>query len=507
MQQNRNIDMGDTAIFVEHLTVRLNGREILRDISFKINHGECLAIIGKTGSGKTTLIKALMGQLFLFGKVSLTNRECKRPYVVVITRQHRFNNLSNLSSFYYQQRFNSFDAEDAQTVEDELKKITPDHVEIKSVLQRLKILHVINSRLIELSNGEQKRLQLAKALLQHPEFILFDNPYVGLDVEARKILNEIIDELVMEGIHILLVTGSRDIPNTVTHVAILNEGKIDYLQSRQEFMLKKSREIDKEVIEVKVNRDFENNNPSKILLDSIPQAYGFTDFDMALKMVNVNVQYHGKMIVQNVNWEVQKGTCWNLTGHNGSGKSTLLSLVNGDNPQAFANEIYLFDRRKGSGESIWDIKRQIGYFSPELHYYFDSGANCVDIVASGLFDTVGLFRKLNEEQKSISLKWMQVFMIEKFADKPFQYLSDGEQRLVLLARAMVKNPPFLILDEPCQGLDDQATSMFIELINHICVNFKKTLIYVSHYAAEIPPCVQNRITIQGGMIISSGTIK
>jgi molybdate transport system ATP-binding protein len=184
---------------------------------------------------------------------------------------------------------------------------------------------------------------------------------------------------------------------------------------------------------------------------SMPSAYTYDDFENAVRMVDVHISYGDKVILDNINWEVKKGECWAVSGHNGSGKSTLLSLINGDNPQAFANQIWLFDKRKGTGESIWDIKKNIGYISPELHHYFDMGTDCLSIVASGLFDTVGLFRKLNEEQVWLTRQWMALLHIQRFEERMFQRLSDSEQRRVLLARALVKNPPMLILDEPCQG--------------------------------------------------------
>ncbi|MGH2647015.1 MAG: ABC transporter ATP-binding protein, partial [Ginsengibacter sp.] len=216
--------------------------------------------------------------------------------------------------------------------------------------------------------------------------------------------------------------------------------------------------------------------------------------------VDTNVTYNNRKILDHINWEVNKGECWSVSGHNGSGKSTLLSLITGDNPQAFANEIYLFDRKKGSGESIWDIKQKIGYVSPELHHYFESSCSCFEVVASGLFDTIGLFKVLSEKQKLIVTEWMSLLQIENFGKKLFKQLSNGEQRLVLLARALVKNPPLLILDEPCQGLDIEVSAWFIALINDICVRMKKTLVYVSHYEEEIPPCVAYTLKLEQGKI-------
>jgi molybdate transport system ATP-binding protein len=217
-------------------------------------------------------------------------------------------------------------------------------------------------------------------------------------------------------------------------------------------------------------------------------------------MVNTSVVYNGRKVLDGINWEVKKGECWSVSGHNGSGKSTLLSLVNGDNPQAFANEIYLFDRKKGSGESIWDIKHKIGYVSPELHHYFEQGISCFNVVASGLFDTIGLFRQISASQRKTVEGWMELLKIQSFSQRLFSRLSNGEQRRVLLARALVKNPPLLILDEPCQGLDDTVSAGFISLINDICVQLQKTMIYVTHYESEIPPCITHSLKLEQGKI-------
>ena len=174
-------------------------------------------------------------------------------------------------------------------------------------------------------------------------------------------------------------------------------------------------------------------------------------------------------------------------------------MITGDNPQAFANEIYLFDRKKGSGESIWDIKQKIGYVSPELHHYFDSGCSCFEVVASGLFDTIGLFRNLSEKQKTRCKRMDGVAAYETILKK--DYLNNClmvNKDWYLLARALVKNPPLLILDEPCQGLDQEVSAWFIALINEICVRMKKTLVYVSHYEEEIPPCVTYTLKLRAG---------
>jgi len=225
------------------------------------------------------------------------------------------------------------------------------------------------------------------------------------------------------------------------------------------------------------------------------------NFRSAFKLKNICVRYGGEMILDEVNWEVKKGEKWALSGPNGAGKTTLLSLLNGDNPQAYSNEIHLFDRKKGSGESIWDIKQKIGFMSSEMHQYLYGGDTCLGVVVSGFFDILGVERKATEAQKTLALQWMQVLGVDNLANISFKQIAAGEQRLILLARALVKNPPLLILDEPCVGLDSAQKQQFLHVIEQICHSSEKTLIYVSHYQEEIPPCVTHALRLEKGKVV------
>jgi molybdate transport system ATP-binding protein len=403
---------------VTDLTVQLAGKAVLQNVGFTVHRGERLAVIGRSGSGKSTLIKTLIGKYFTTGSIQFHSENGHAPCIVTIRQQHEFKNLSNLNSFYYQQRFNSNDSEDAVTVLEALQTMHFNETSIEETLLLLGISHVTHTRLIQLSNGEHKRFQLAKAILQNAEWLLLDNPYIGLDIAARKMLNEILDTLSAQGVNYLLVTSENDIPSSVTHVGLLEDGSLGTLMPRASFEAQKRVPENIPGLNISYARSFE----------AVPPAYTYPDFSVAIKMVNTSVTYNNRKILDQINWEVKKGERWNISGHNGSGKSTLLSLVNGDNPQAFANEIYLFDRKKGSGESIWDIKQKIGYVSPELHHYFESSASCYEVVASGLFDTIGLFRQLSAQQKKIVDEWITLLQIGHFAKKIFTQLSSGEQR-------------------------------------------------------------------------------
>ncbi|RYY21712.1 MAG: ATP-binding cassette domain-containing protein, partial [Sphingobacteriaceae bacterium] len=221
-------------------------------------------------------------------------------------------------------------------------------------------------------------------------------------------------------------------------------------------------------------------------------------FSTIISMENVNIRYGEKQVLNNINWKVLPGERWALLGPNGAGKSTLLSLINGDNPQAYANQIVLFDRARGSGESIWDIKKKIGFVSPELYQYFPAESSCLQVIESGFYDTLGLFRPSHPHKSGLALRWMKLLNIDSSARKLLKNVTASTQRLVLLARALVKNPPLLIFDEPCQGLDEQQQQHFKHLLELICRNSNVTLIYVTHYQQEIPEMVNQVLQLKEG---------
>lgn len=224
---------------------------------------------------------------------------------------------------------------------------------------------------------------------------------------------------------------------------------------------------------------------------------------MSEKKVIISVQdlvknYGSFQAVKGISFEVYEGEIFGLLGPNGAGKSTLLSLISGDNPQAFANHIILFDRKKGSGESIWDIKRKIGFFSPELYQYFPLETSCLDAVESGFYDTIGLFRPSDANLRAIALRWMALLGVAHLSAKALYQVSAVNQRLCLLARAFVKSPPLLILDEPCQGFSEEQVALFKDLVDAVCAESNTTVIYVSHYKEEIPLCVDKVFRLEGG---------
>ncbi|MGN6351845.1 MAG: ATP-binding cassette domain-containing protein [Parafilimonas sp.] len=441
----------------------------LNHISFNLNRDEHLLITGNSGSGKTTLVKALANRIFYKGVVEFAGN---KPKIIFVEQHYFFKTLSNTNDFYYQQRYNSFESNDALTVLDELLKVSGDKNKIDALLNQLQLHHRRNDALLHLSSGEHKRFQLIKAFLQDADVFIFDTPFIGLDINSRRILRDIIDEKAKSST-IIVIADVEDAPACITHVAELEASKLK--------TFKKVENFQKHHSPLTLNHAQFNGK--------VPVQKNTVEFEVAVKLENVSVAYGEKKILNNINWQINRGEKWLLKGVNGAGKSTLTSLITGDHPQAYSNKVFLFDKKRGSGESIWDIKRKIGFVSPELHWYYDKTVSVYNTIASGFFDTVGVYKKLNEEQKSIVDEWLQFLNIKTKAQQQLHTISTSQQRLALLARALVKNPPLLILDEPCQGLDERQVTDFVALVDDLCSQPGKTLIYVSHYENEIPKCV------------------
>ncbi len=214
-----------------------------------------------------------------------------------------------------------------------------------------------------------------------------------------------------------------------------------------------------------------------------------------LKLKNVSVSYNDQAILHDINWTMHYGQHCCISGPNGAGKSTLLSLICGDNQKAYGQDISLFGQRRGSGESIWDIKQKFGVVSTAIQLNHIQRMGVAEVVASGLYDSVGLYQQCSSEERAIALEWLKLIGLQDIARQHFKQLSFGQQRLALLARAMVKSPLMLILDEPCIGLDNEHRQKILSLVDQIANRGDCHILYVSHSSGEMPACINQKLSL------------
>jgi molybdate transport system ATP-binding protein len=491
---------------LEHITVRYLDRTLFTNLSWEILEGQQWAITGHSGSGKSALLSAIAGRFNIInGAIRYHFYEAYRqlhpptdPYfsqrdlMAQVAHHHNFRNRSNTTDFYYQQRFNSMDSGDAPTVRQYLYGDEGAPAD-DALLEPLRITPLLDRELIKLSNGETRRVMIARALLQKPLLLMLDSPFTGLDVQARKDFMEMVNRIIANGTTVLLVTSATEIPSNITHVLTLDGGHITGKYTREDFLqLPQPAEAPPAAAIINASR-----------LRELVKPAGIPCFNTIVQMENIRVKYDGQLILDNINWTVKPNEKWALLGPNGAGKSTLLSLINADNPQAYANHLYLFDRKRGSGESIWDIKRKIGFVSPELHQYFPARNSCLQVVCSGFHDVIGPPRACTPEQTAHAEGWMDILGIAVYGGQLFKQVPESIQRLTLLARALVKDPPLLIFDEPCQGLDDRQKQHFKQVIDTLCSIMELTLIFVTHYQEEIPSAVTKVLRLEKGKVVGT----
>ena len=389
-------------------------------------------------------------------------------------------------NYYYQQRWNTHDLDETPVVRDLLPKAT--NPELKKTLYDLfDIETMLDKHIILLSSGELRKFQLTKTLLSNPRVLIMDNPFIGLDAKTRDQLHALLCELIrMTCLQVILVLSKTDdIPSLITHVI-----PVENRMCGDKITLKAYLAGCKPVPERVLSKEKEE----RIL--ALPYGDGFYHTDHVVDLNKVSIRYGERTILKELDWSVKCGEKWALSGDNGSGKSTLLSLVCADNPQSYACDITLFGRKRGSGESIWEIKKHIGYVSPEMHRAYLKNLPAIDIVASGLHDSVGLYKRPRPEQMETCEWWMDIFGIADLKERSFLQLSSGEQRLVLLARAFVKDPELLILDEPLHGLDLINRRLVKDIIETFCRRRDKTMIMVTHYKDELPMCITGSLHLK-----------
>jgi len=483
--------MSNPVVHITNINLKYHHKPVLQDLSWTIKRNENWLLRGASGSGKTTLAKAIAGLAKVQGTIEVNfDPKSELPAVALyVANWYQFKDLEGQSNFYYQQRYNKQATETTATVKAELEGYGVKHQlqfsEAERLVDALGFSDLLHSTLIQLSSGEHKKLQLVRALWFRPQLLIIDQPYNGLDKLSRQHLNNLLEEISANGTQLILISNETELPASIQHFAEIKNGQINEMSNA----------------DYHHEADEYNNRAVPEFLKKAP----LVTVDSIIKMVDVNIRYEEKQVLKNINWEVKAGEKWLLQGNNGSGKSTLLSLITGDHPQAYANNFYLFGHKRGSGESIWDIKKRIGLISPELHWYFDPTATVRHSIISGFFDSSGLFREANYTQKTQADELISYFGLTEYQDILMTQLPLGKQRLALLARTIIKNPELLILDEPCQGLDQHQTQYFNKLVDDLCKN-GTTLIYVGHFESQLPACIEKGILLENGTVKSVETI-
>lgn len=456
-------------ITLNNLCVNFDDHFLLNNINWQFNDGQHWVITGANGSGKSALTACLLGYgdiesgtiTGLPANIGVVSFEAQAELIEAERRKDDADILDVIS--------------EGTSVQEMLDDGCQDIEAQRRLVEAFDFESLLTRSFRKLSTGETRKVILIKALSSNADLLILDEPFDGLDQRSDELLKRLLQEYSQSTPMVLVLNRFDEIPDFVSNIAFVEKGELAHTVSasndaavaelRQLLHLKTSDLL------------IPRNDPPK---ESQASVAGFDHNNALVSIKNGRIAYGDTVIFDQLNWQINSGQHWQVSGPNGSGKTCLLNLITGDHPQCYVNDIKIFGMQRGQGESIWDIKQHIGYVSSALQWEYKVSVSVRNAIISGFYDSIGIYQQYSDEQKTIANQWLALLGMQALGDKPFNQLSFGDQRLVLIARAMVKHPPLLILDEPCLGLDDLNRQLVLALIEKICADSETTVLYVNH---------------------------
>lgn len=518
----------------ENASIRIGSDMVLKNIDWKVKPGESWAVLGPNGSGKSTLVRALMGETnVVSGELKIKSVEKKDSERKDLEKKYNFQKhevgyvsfelLEKLLEFernsyearYFSGKVNDFTTT-AQVIASGMESnlaesgapMSPKAFEghLEQTAKKLRIKTLLGRDINTLSTGQLRKALIARALVKDPKVLVLDEPFDGLDKASRKALKAVVNKLIdSKEVTVILITHKQEnISKKISHVLLLKDGRVLNKGPRKKvltktnvkLLFKKPFEDKKSIFDPKflaefakdVEKEMEREIPDELLL---------------VEMRDVNVSFDGETVLENFTWQMKRGENWALLGPNGSGKSTIVKLILGENPQYFSNKIRVLGKSHDpqKQEFLKDIRENIGIVSSELHAKYDQAVSVFDVISSGFYDSIGMYAQVSEDEADIVVEWAKGLEIDSWLDRDFSTLSNGQKKIVLIARALVKAPRLLILDEPFNGVDEANTDHLLDIIDAIGESGITNILFISHYEDEIPECITHILEIEERQII------
>ncbi|MBQ8776613.1 MAG: ATP-binding cassette domain-containing protein [Treponema sp.] len=530
--------MKNSLISIKNCAVSDSKKTFIKNVNWELKNGDFWLVFGENGGGKAEFLRALCGigpEKFVLNCEDnseyfndfLDSCDCEivsLEQAAKLIEEERLNDESEFvdggvdigrtGRFYIAQKI--YETENKKLLKNEPLPAKMQNLENDGVVKLCGISKILDRGLKYMSTGEIRRTMLAAALLSKKKFLVLSNPFAGLDVESRKILFDFVCGIGSTGsslgstgfrgpIVVLCMDRWHEIPESITHVIEFSNKEVSFCGKKQDFLLFKNFEKADETDNlVDFSMQFsETLEDSSVCvkdddLDSgnlQNQSDSKESEEILFELKNVNVGWDGKLVLKNLSWKLKKGEHWLIQGPNGCGKTTLLELITGDNKQVYCNDVTIFGIKRGSGESIWDIKKHLGIVSYRLHveYRMVGNTSIQNVIISGFKDSIGLYETPTDVEIQIAKKWLSLAGFEGRELESFGSLSYGEQRAILILRSVVKSPKILILDEPCHGLDENYRKKILNLMELIAEKGKTTMLHVTHDITEILSCEKHTL--------------
>jgi molybdate transport system ATP-binding protein len=467
-------------IRLEALTIQFDERFQLNNINWQIEPEQHWVITGTNGAGKSALAAVLAGAgepvsgslSGLPARVGVVSFEAQAELIEAERKKDDADILDVIS--------------EGTPVHEMLFKDCADPATARDLVARFKLEYLLDRAFRKLSTGESRKVMLIRALASNPDLLVLDEPFDGLDADTLAMLQQYLATLIETVPMVLVLNRFDEFPDFITDIAYVNQG---------ELQLQVKRDDPRAYAELYQLLHLKTTQLAVPPADPETAIPALDPQQPLVRLKSVGIKYDDKALFSDLDWTINPNQHWQLSGPNGSGKTGLLSLITGDHPQCYVNDIFVFGFKRGSGESIWQIKQFIGYVSSALQWEYRVGTSLRNVIISGFYDSIGLYSKYTDRQREIADQWLALLGMSHRADQPFNKLSYGDQRLLLIARAMVKHPPLLILDEPCLGLDDMNRQLVLALIEKICAGSETAVIYVNHHPEDLIEGIENYLAL------------
>jgi len=468
------------SIRLKNATVEFDQGFVCKNINWVIHPEHHWLICGNNGSGKSALAAILSGAGIVESgivsnlpeQVGVVSFEAQQELIEAERRKDDADIMDVIA--------------EGTPVSEIIAAVCKDQTLADKLAEQFGITPLLDRAFRKLSTGESRKVMLIRALSCKPQLLVLDEPFEGLDVESLAALQAHLNTIATNTTIVTVLNRLDQCADYVTHLAYVNNGELQQQVSRKDTQDWQQLH---DLLHLKTaDLAVPPADPDSELPTLDPQA-------PLVRITNGAIKYDETVIFDKLDWTINQGGHWQLTGPNGSGKTALLSLITGDHPQCYVNDIFVFGFQRGSGESIWQIKQFIGYVSTALQWEYTVGTSLRNVIISGFYDSIGLYSKYTDNQRDIANQWLEVLGLQSRADETFTSQSYGDQRLLLIARAMVKHPPLLILDEPCLGLDDMNRQRVLALIELICSRSNSTVLYVNHHAEDKIAGIDNYLAL------------
>ncbi|HUJ62900.1 MAG TPA: ATP-binding cassette domain-containing protein [Kofleriaceae bacterium] len=492
------LDPDRPVIELDDVSIGFGGKRVLDGLSLKIRPGKTTVIVGRSGSGKSVLLKLMMGLLRPDrGRVVLFGHDlAKTSPVQVLELRKRMGML-----------FQNYALFDALPVEDNVgftllkNSDLPRRDVEKLALELIRILGLSGSEQLlpsELSGGMKKRVALARALVSNPEVVLFDEPTTGLD----PIMIEQVDQMIAlakEQYQITSVIISHDMASTkrlADHVGFLHDGKIIFDGTYDQF-------IRSDLPPIRTFVDGAGTSRLSRVTGGAPAAVEAPVITEApvVELVNVHKHFGGKHVLRGVDLAIYPKRVTVLIGASGSGKSVIIKHIMGlFKPDSGQIKVFGEDIVPMNDVQLNDVRKHFG-----LLFQHAALLDWLDVFGNVAFPLREREHVAGPEVKRRVTEILERLKLADIAHRMPAEISEGQKKRVGLARAIVMKPEIMIYDEPTTGQDPLRTRDIDDMIQQTQREFEIASIVISHDMASTFRIAHMIAMLYKGEIAAYGT--